>query len=312
MGNKNFRYATILALTTAFISGLSNFINKTAVTAVKDPILFTVLKNSLVAILLIGVLTGLKKWPEIKSLTKNQCLKLILIGIIGGSIPFALFFTGLSKTSAVNAALIHKTLFLWVFVLAIPFLKERMNRWQWLGVATIFAANLFVGGFTGFKYNTGEFMILGATFFWAIENIIAKKTLEDVSSSVVSAARMAIGSLILIIFLFSRGDTLLLPNMNPAQWGWIFLTSALLFGYVTTWYTALKHAPATYVATLLVPATLVTNVLSAIFITHAFTFKDLLSSVLFVCGTFLIIVFAKKTFESPNLAGNKDLSSVGA
>jgi len=312
MGNKNFRHATILTLITAFISGFANFINKIAVTGIKDPIFFTTLKNSIVSIFLIGLLILLKKWPEIKSLTKNQWLKLFLIGIIGGSIPFALFFTGLSKTSAINAALIHKTLFLWVFILAIPFLKERVTRWQWVGVATIFAANLLVGGFTGFKYNTGELMILGATILWAIENIIAKKTLENVSSSIVSTARMTIGSLILIIFLFSRGDTFFFSGINPTQWGWIFLTSALLFGYVTTWYTALKHAPATYVATLLVPATLVTNVLSAIFITHTFTFKDLLSSLLFICGTSLIIIFAKKTFKSPNFAENKNLSSIGA
>jgi len=310
MGNKNFRYATMLALTTAFISGLSNFINKTAVTAVKDPIFFTVLKNSLVAILLIGVLVGLKKWPEIKSLTKNQWLKLILIGIIGGSIPFALFFTGLSKTSAINASLIHKTLFLWVFVLAIPFLKERMNRWQWIGIGIIFAANLLIGGFIGFKYNLGELMILGATLLWAIENIIAKKTLENVSSSIVSTARMAIGSLILIIFLFSRGDTLLLPSMNATQWGWIFLTSALLFGYVTTWYTALKHAPATYVATLLVPTTLITNVLSALFITHSFAVRDLISSLLFIIGTSIVVIFAKRAAEKALTSPREGLSSI--
>jgi len=310
MGNKNFRYATMLALTTAFISGLSNFINKTAVTAVKDPIFFTVLKNSLVAILLIGILTGLKKWPEIKSLTKNQWLKLILIGIIGGSIPFALFFTGLSKTSAINASLIHKTLFLWVFVFAIPFLKERMNRWQWIGVGMIFAANLLIGGFIGFKYNLGELMILGATLLWAIENIIAKKTLKDVSSPVVASGRMVIGSLLLIIFFYTRSGTIAVPPLNLIQWGWIFLTSLLLFGYVTAWYTALKHAPATYVATLLVPATLITNVLSALFITHSFAVRDLISSLLFIIGTSIVVIFAKRAAEKALTNPREGLSSI--
>ncbi|MCL5004494.1 MAG: DMT family transporter [Patescibacteria group bacterium] len=310
MGNKNFRYATILALTTAFISGLTNFINKIAVTTVKDPIFFTTLKNSLVAILLIGVLTGLKKWPEIKSLKKNQWLKLFLIGVVGGSLPFALFFIGLSKTSAINAALIHKTLFLWVFVLAIPFLKERVSRWQWIGVGMIFAANLLIGGFIGFKYNLGELMILGATLLWAIENIIAKKALRDLSSSIVASARMTIGSIILIAFLYLKNGIIATPSLNLIQWGWILLTSALLFGYVTTWYAALKRAPTTYVATLLVPATLITNVLSALFITHSFAVRDLISSLLFILGTFIVIIFSKKAADKAFVNPQEKLSSI--
>ena len=310
MKNKTFFYGTVFALATAFVSGISNFINKIAVTSVKDPIVFTTLKNSIAAVFLVGFLAAIKKWPEIKSLTKKQWLKLILIGTVGGAVPFALFFTGLSKTSAINAALIHKTLFLWVFILAIPFLKEKISRWQWVGVGTIFAANLFIGGFTGFKYNTGELMILGATLFWAAENIIAKKALSDMSSSVVAAARMSIGSAILIAFLYLRGGTVL-PGLNSTQWGWTLLTSLLLFGYVSFWYKALKTAPATYVATLLVPATLVTNVLSALFITHSFAAKDLASSALFALGTVLVVLFAKNSAGDASFNRDK-LSSAEA
>ena len=75
------------------------------------------------------------------------------------------------------------------------------------------------------------------------------------------------------------------------------LTSIFLLGYVLTWYTALKYAPATYVATLLVPATLITNILSAIFITHAFSIQQFISAVLFITGTALVVLFAKKITE---------------
>jgi len=94
--NNKIKYATILALSTALISGFSNFIMKFGVTVVKDPIVFTALKNGLVGLFLIGIVLALKKWPEIKSLNRNQWLKLIAIGVVGGFIPFALFFTGLS------------------------------------------------------------------------------------------------------------------------------------------------------------------------------------------------------------------------
>lgn len=299
MKNKTLIYATYLALITAVISGFSNFLNKIAVTAIKDPIFFTTLKNSIVAIFIIGAILIFKKWPEITSLTRKQILKLVIIGIVGGALPFALFFSGLAKTSALNAALIHKTLFIWVLLLAIPILKERLSSMQWLGIGAIFAANFIVGGFTGFKYNAGELMILAATILWAIENVIAKIALKDISSLTVVGARMTIGSLILVSFVLIKGGGSAIFAMNLQQWLWTFIPAVLLFGYVTTWYTALKYAPATYVATLLVPATLVTNILSAIFITHAFTLTQFASAILFALGTILVVFFAKKAATAP-------------
>lgn len=286
-------YPTILALVTAVISGTNNFLAKIAVTAVKDPIVFTTLKNAIVALFLVGIILALKKIREIRSLGKKQIIKLLAVGVIGGSLPFALFFMGLARTDAINASLIHKTLFVWVLLLGIPLLKERLTKLQWLGVAAIFGANLMVGGFKGFRYNAGELMILGATILWAVESIIAKVTLRDLSSALVAGARMVIGSLILFAFVFWRKDASAVYALNFQQWMWTILTSALLLGYVLTWYTALKYAPATYIATLLVPATLVTNVLSAVFVTHAFSGLQVVNSLLFAAGTALMVIFAR-------------------
>lgn len=287
--------ATTLALVAAFISGVSLFVNKFAVTSMKDPVLFATLKNSLVAIFIIGIVLVFGKWGEIKSLSRQKWLKLFLIGVIGGALPFALFFTGLAQTNAVNGALIHKTLFLWVAFLAIPFLKERMVWQQWAGVIAIFVGNLFVGGFTGFKFNIGEMMILVATVLWAAENVIAKKALSDISGITVGAARMVIGSVLLMAYVALFGSFSPILTLTPVQWGWTILTGVFLAGYVLTWYAALSRAPATYVATLLVPATLVTNILSAVFITHTLTDRDLASAFLYGTGIFLLVLFANKT-----------------
>lgn len=298
--------ATGLALGTALISGVSNYVAKISVTVVKDPIVFTTLKNTIVAIFLIGAIVGFRKWRELRTLSKRQWLKLVAIGVIGGSIPFALFFTGLKQTSAINAALIHKSLFIWVLLLAMPILKERMTKWQWVGLGLVAVANVFVGGFQGFKFNAGELMILAATLFWAVENIIAKLALKDISSTTVAAARMVFGSIILAGFVALRGGGSVVAHLSTAQWGWTLLSSALLVGYVVTWYAALKRAPATYVAVLLVPATLVTNVLSALFITHAFPQIQLFNGLLVTVGAYLLIRFAKRPVP---LSTTSDLAS---
>ncbi|MDP2933521.1 MAG: EamA family transporter, partial [bacterium] len=141
--------------------------------------------------------------------------------------------------------------------------------------------------------------------------IIAKIALRDLSSSLVVGARMIIGSLVLFLFVIWRGGASAIYVLNFQQWGWTILTSALLLGYVLTWYTALKHAPVTYVATLLVPATLITNVLSAVFVTHVFSGLQVVSSILFVAGAALIITFARNlTRDLAGSAGRQNFISV--
>ena len=47
--------------------------------------------------------------------------------MIGGSVPFVLFFEGLARAEATQAAFIQKTLVVWVALLAVPLLRERFG-----------------------------------------------------------------------------------------------------------------------------------------------------------------------------------------
>jgi drug/metabolite transporter (DMT)-like permease len=261
------------ALLTALISGFSNFVNKIAVDVIKPPLVFTAEKNAIVGLLIIGALIATWKWQKIKKLNKKQVIYLLLIGIIGGSLPFYLFFTGLSQIPAINGAIINKTLIIWVAILAIPFLKEKMSPLQVVAVALLFYSNLIIGGFAKFQFSQGELFVLIATILWAVEHVLAKKILPTVDPDIVTAARMGFGSLILIGAAAIIAPAALVKGFlpNQTQFFWMATTVVLLLGYVTTWYRALKFAPVTVVASVLVSATLITNVLSAIFVTHAWT-----------------------------------------
>ncbi len=296
------RIALSFALLTALFSGVNNFLAKIAVTAIKDPLLYTTLKNTIVALFLLGILIAAAKWPEIRALNRKQIIRLFLIGAIGGAAAFALFFIGLAETSAVNASLIHKTLFLWILVLGYPFLREKLSQGQWFAVALLLGANLLIGGFTGFKLNTGELLILAATGLWAVENIIAKRTLAEVSPATVAASRMIIGSAILGAFVAARGGSAAIWQLNTSQWWWTIITSALLLAYVLSWYKALKHGPATLVAVFLLPATLVTNALQAIFITHSLNLAGGASIALLAAGTALFIRFAASAPDAKSVS----------
>lgn len=287
------------ALAAAFISGVSIFINKFAVNAITPTILFTATKNVGVALLIFGLLLTTKKTKQIKKLSKKEVAILISIGIVGGSIPFYLFFTGLSQIPAVNTALLHKTLVFWVAILAIPFLKEKLTSIQIFSVILIFLGNLTIGGFNGFNYSQPELFVIIATILWAFENILAKKILPTVDPDIVTAARMGLGSFILLTIseVTNPGSLQSILDLSATQVFWITVTIVTLLGYVTSWYRALKFAPAIAVSSILASATLVTNILSAIFITHSLNSEVVIQSALISAGV-AIFVRSYKSFPA--------------
>ena len=288
-----------LAIVTALISGVSIFVNKCAVDAVQPPLFFTAAKNAGVALLILGILLASRKWHQIKKLKKGEFIYLLLIGIIGGSLPFYLYFTGLSQIPAVNAALIHKTLVLWVALLAVPFLKEKMSKVQIAGVLLLFSANFIIGGFKGFQFSRGELFVLIATILWAVENILAKKILPRVDPDLIVAARMGVGAVVLLSAVAVTAPGVLSRGLvfTPTQWFWMILTVALLLGYVMSWYRALKFAPAVSVTSVLVVSTLVTNALSAIFITHSWNVILTIQSLLMMLGMGILWLVDRKRYK---------------
>jgi drug/metabolite transporter (DMT)-like permease len=288
-----------LALLTALISGVSIFINKFAVGSITPPLTFTASKNLIVGILIVAILLISKKWKLIAKLNKVQLIKLTLIGLIGGALPFYLFFTGLSQIPAINAALIHKTLVIWVALLALPFLKEKLSSLQILAIGILFASNLLIGGFKGFTFSTGEIMVLVATILWAVENIIAKKVLAQVDPDLVVTARMGLGALVLVSATLIQNPQSLVQivQLSSIQIFWLSLTAIALLGYTMSWYRALKHAPATLVASVLVISTLVTNILSAIFITHTWQISQSIQAGMLVLGVTLLVKASKVKIE---------------
>ncbi len=288
------------ALLAALISGVANFTNKFAVGVITPPLFFTAIKNVGAGILIVSFILLAGKWQKLRALTKTEIYQLLAIALVGGTIPFYLYFTGLSQVPAINAALIHKTLVIWVAFLAVPLLKERLTKTMLLAVVLLFGGNLLVGGFKMFRLSNGELMILAATILWAAETILAKKTLRNVDPDIVTGVRLGLGSLILVgasLFLYPRalGKTF---TLSSGQWLLLLLAIGTLTLYVAFWYRALKYAPATTVAAVLVTATLVTNLLSAIFVTHLWTMDMVLQALAMVLGL-AVITRQARSFAKP-------------
>ena len=268
-GPVNVRRGLLLAFGAAMVSGVAVFINSYGVRAVPDATVYTTAKNLVAAIILLGFATALGRpagTPVLPSprLRPAHLMGLGAVAVVGGSVPFVLFFEGLARASSSQAAFIHKTLIIWVAALAIPLLHERLRVLHVVAIATLLAGQaLLAGGLVGFRFDRGEWLILGATLLWSVEVVLVKWLLRDVPARTVAVVRMAAGAMLLIAWVVATGRFSVLAALDTAGWMWAALTGVVLAGYVALWFSALALAPAVDVTAVLVVAVAVTGVVNA-------------------------------------------------
>lgn len=284
----NIKKGIIFALITSTVSGVSIFYNKLVLIQGIDPFVLNIIKNGGAAFIFSLMILLTSQRSMITKLSPTSWLKLFIIGIIGGSIPFLLYFEGLRLTSPVSANLIHKTMFLWVALVAVPFMGEKLNFLQAIGYLLVILSNFFIGGFTGFTGGRGEMLIFLATILWSAESIIVKIALSNINYKIIAWARMFLGSIILLMIAAIQHKSSLLINISPSVFLPLTGSIILLTFYLITWFKALKYAPVTLATSIFVLATVITNILTAIFINHSLSGLPAVNTMFIVFGVTLI------------------------
>ena len=256
-----------LAFVAACISGFSVFLNSYAVREFGDATLYTTAKNLVAAAILLAVGVSLSASRSARGLSlpraPRERVGLVAVGIVGGGLAFALFFEGLAQTSASTAAFIQKTLVVWVAVLAVAFLRERLGLLHVAAIALLVVGQAAASAGLGpFAFDRGQLMVFAATLLWSIEIVIAKSLMRTLSPLTVASARMGIGVVVLLAIAVATGAPARLASITPEAWIWVALTGVILSAYVATWYSALRLAGAIDVTATLVFGAVITAVLA--------------------------------------------------
>ncbi|MBR9706396.1 EamA family transporter [Candidatus Pacearchaeota archaeon] len=288
--SKNLREirGTLLILLTAFISGMNIVINKFFVVKI-DPLVFTASRALLIGIVFFLISLYVSKSTK-KHFKKTSWTKLILIGIIGGSFAFWLFFEGLKLTTAGRAAFIHKTLPIYAVIFAFVFLKEKISK-KYLIALTIMLLGLLLIELSKLSLNVriGDLLVLSATILWAIENTLAKKVMTKKESNwIVTFSRMFFGSLILFAIIFLVGKTNILLSLNIQQISYIAISATLLLLYVLTWYWGLKYINLSKASTILLLSPVISLILGMIWLSETVLIPQLIGSILILIGAYVV------------------------
>lgn len=260
------RWPLLPAAAAALVSGVAVFVNGVAVSHFDDATVYTTAKNLWAGVILAVALVTVpvRDARNVQSVERSTWPWLAAVAVIGGAVPFVLFFEGLALATSTDAAFIHKTLVVWVAVGAAIVLRERVRPAHLLAIALLVVGHVVVsGGVTLSGAGRGEALILVATLLWAVEVLVVKRLLVIVPAQHLAVVRVLGGSAVLLGWLVIRGDLGALAGFTASQWWWIAATGTTLAAFVSLWYRALAAAPAIDVTAVLVAGAIVTAVLNA-------------------------------------------------
>lgn len=259
------RAGLALAFTAAVISGFAVYVNSYGVRSFGNATAYTTAKNLVAALILLAALAVASAASPREGFTRPRTgphwAGLAAVAVIGGCVPFVLFFQGLSMVSPASGAFTYHTLVIWVALLAVPLLRERFTGWHAAAIAALVGGQALLGGGTGtMRASEGEMMILAATLLWAVEVIVVKRLVRDLSPLTVASARMGGGAALLLCWtLATHADALAAAGWH--QWSIAVATGVILALNVAATYAALARIGAIDVTAIGVSGAIITALL---------------------------------------------------
>jgi drug/metabolite transporter (DMT)-like permease len=246
----------------AIISGFAIFINSYGVKLFSDSTLYTTLKNAVVGIaLLVPLVMFSSRRAEWGKLRPTQWGLLLLLAVVGGSVPYALFFRGLQLTTPVTSSLINHAQFLIVALLAVLLLGERIGALMWGALLLLLVGTTLGLNIQAVRWNEGTALVALSTLLFAAAVVLAKHLLRDLSTLTVMTAKMSIGSLFLLGYVAYTGRLRAVTTLSLTQWAFVLGTGLILLAFTVTAFMALRYTTATAATAIPAAAPLITTAL---------------------------------------------------
>lgn len=246
----------LLVLATALVSGVSTFVNLYAVRGTSSDAFVTVRNLGVAALLVPLVLVASRQSPFRPSLSRRDVGTLAVIGLVGGAVPFLLFFRGLSLAAAhdggTTASFVYRTLFLFAGLFAVLFLGERLPRRYVAGALLLLVGSYLLLSLTAARFTDGSLYVLAGTVLWAGEYTVSKRVLARLPATTVALGRMGFGAAFLVGYLVLTAQGSAVVSFSAAQWEWVGVSALLLTAFVATWYAGLARLELSVASTVLV------------------------------------------------------------
>jgi drug/metabolite transporter (DMT)-like permease len=154
---------------------------------------------------------------ETESLSRSDYKVLALVIVCGSILAPLLLLNGLNQTTAINSSLLLNAEALFTVAIAFVFLNERCARKEYIGIALLLMGVVFVTTSGTFQNLTltqnlvGNLLIIGACFFWGLDNNLSKFLCKKQDILVVTGLKCFIGGSTLLALAFLLGFSFTIP-----------------------------------------------------------------------------------------------------
>lgn len=202
------------------------------------PVFSLVFFRFLIATIIIFII--MIKVEENWKISKKDLKLFITLGVVGMIGYHVFFFLSLKYTTATNSSLIGATNPIVTTILACIFLKDKITSKSLIGIfISLFGVMLIATGgdmniLLGFKFNTGDILMIIAVFCWAAYGILSKKALESYSPIKITSYSFLTCVILLIPFVIYEKPWVYLPNITVNGWMSVIYMAIFpsVFGYI--------------------------------------------------------------------------------
>lgn len=252
-GKKDKSHSTGIILSVLFsqqlLGAVSFSISKYGL-AIIEPFAFAFYRFVIAAAILL-VITRVSKHE--RPIEKKDYWKIFCLGLI--IIPFnqLTYLYGQSLTGAGHAALLFATTPIWIFIMAMIHLKEKLIVRRMIGivVAVIGVGIIMFGGAVkiGREYLIGDLIIFLAVLAWAYYTILGKPLVKKYGAFRVTAYALSFGTLLYIPFGLYAANKVDYSQVTAGAWlSVLYMAIGISVAAYVLWYWVLKHLEASRMA----------------------------------------------------------------
>jgi drug/metabolite transporter (DMT)-like permease len=198
-------FAGLCALNGAFVPAVAKFTTDRA-----DPF-FVAAATTLFAGLAAAVMLGARR--ELSRLVQRETAPLlILLGALGTTLPFILFFVGTQRTSAIEAVLCLQTEPVYSLIVAWLFLGHRLTVRRVTAALVLMTGIILAVGVGGLSDPLGVTLLLLTPLSWQICHLLTLRGMQNVEPYLLTGARYVYGGALVALAAAAFGG----PDWMPS------------------------------------------------------------------------------------------------
>lgn len=260
-----------------------------------SPLTFAVLRFVIASMALLPILPLTGGMDALRSSSNLDRLKFVVLGLCGVTFFNVLQFVGLSLTTATNASILLNTNPIFISVLSLVFLRERLKLSNGFGItlALIGIITVMSGGrlsSAAFSSSTfsGDLLIVGSAVCWAIYTVLGKSVLERYRPMAVTIINMAIGTFFLLVIALAVEDLGIAARVSAEVWVIILYLAFFCSGLAyILWYESLSDLAASRAGAFLFTIPVYTTLMAHFAIGEAITGSTVIGTALVIIGVYL-------------------------